>query len=99
MESRKEQIPKDEEDIFENPDSDEEAEEINNAEKLRRYPWHEEDPENLIIIGAALKHISKRRPPEEKAKFVELAVGGADRLRACAAKDDGKAFSSSPVQS
>ena len=56
-------------------------------------PRHEEDQETLLLTDAALKHFSKRTPPNETEKLVQLAVRASDTLTAFRAKDDVKAMS------
>ena len=48
--------PEEEEDILENPPSEEDIEDdVNVFDRLRLDPWTEEDPETLLLIEAALE--------------------------------------------
>ena len=62
--------PGQEEEVFESPHSEEEAEEFDVAETLKTHPWHEENPETLLLFAAALKQFSVRTPATERPNFV-----------------------------
>ena len=63
------------------------------AEALKRHPWHEENPETLLLFAAALKQFSVKTPTTERPNFVQLAVGASKTFDACKNNKDMRSMS------
>ena len=94
MDSRNDKpTPDQEEEVFESPQSEEEMEEADVAEALKRHPWQEQNPQALLLFAAALKQFSMKTPATKRPNFVQLAVGASSMLEACTSKGDMRSMS------